>query len=196
MILSDYSIQQELKNKNIVIEPFDERNLQPSSYDVSLFNKFIVYKTNIPLPTGELAIKEPPFINPKYPNMLTHEVEIEPDSYLDIEPGQFLLGSTVEIIGVSDELVGRLEGKSSLGRYGLFIHATAGYVDPGWYGRLTLELLNVAPFPIRLWAGMKIGQISFQQLTTKARKKYGDTSLGSKYHGDMGPVESKMHLNT
>lgn len=196
MILSDYSIKHAIQQEQISIEPFDERNLQPASYDVTLFNEFIVFKDPRTLTPGiwDSWARTNKIINPLEENDFTQQVTVV-DSTFILQPFQFILGAVSEIIGIGDEFVGRLEGKSSLGRMGLFVHATAGYVDPGWYGRLTLELLNVCPYPIELHPSMKIGQIAFEQLTTKAYKKYGDERLGSKYKGDMGPAASKMWVN-
>ena len=120
-------------------------------------------------------------------------VEIQDDSPFILHPGEFVLGSTLENIELPEDLVARLEGKSSLGRIGLVIHSTAGFVDPGWKGHLTLELSNLARLPITLYHGMKIGQISYLQLSTAADRLYGSASLGSKYQGQTDPTASRFH---
>jgi dCTP deaminase len=122
-------------------------------------------------------------------------VEVGADGVFILHPGEFVLGSTAERVGVPDDLVGRLEGKSSLGRLGLLIHSTAGFIDAGWDGHLTLELSNVANLPITLYPGMKIGQISFLQMTTAADQPYGSGALGSKYKGQRGPTPSRYFEN-
>jgi dCTP deaminase len=126
---------------------------------------------------------------------LTEQVEVAGDDPFILHPGEFVLGSTSERVGVPDDLVARLEGKSSLGRLGLLIHSTAGYVDAGWDGQLTLELSNVANLPITLYPGMKIGQISFMRMTTAADRPYGSSGLGSKYRGQDGPRPSRYWEN-
>lgn len=199
MILSDYSIKRAIQQEQIIIEPFDERNLQPASYDVTLFNEFVLFRdpNSLDPRLWQDWAERNKIINPLEENNFTFKktCDIDRGELIIIEPFQFILGAVAEIIGIGDEFVGRLEGKSSLGRMGLFVHATAGYVDPGWYGRLTLELLNVCLYPIELHPGMKIGQIAFEQMTTRAYKKYGDAELGSRYQGDMGPVASRMWAN-
>jgi len=126
---------------------------------------------------------------------LTELVEINGDEPFILHPGEFVLGATFERVGLPDDLVARLEGKSSLGRLGLLIHSTAGYVDPGWEGTLTLELSNVANLPIKLYDGMKIGQISFQRLSSPVEVGYGDARIGSKYRGQTDPTASRYHAD-
>jgi len=137
-----------------------------------------------------------PFIDVKQPQEeLTEEVEIADDQPFILHPGEFVLGSTLERVTLPDDLVARLEGKSSLGRLGLLIHSTAGFIDPGWDGHVTLELSNVANLPITIYHGMKIGQVSFMQLSEPASAPYGSSTLGSKYQGQRGPTPSRYWQN-
>ena len=184
MVLSDRTIREEITRGRIIIEPLDPACIQPASVDVHLDRKPLVFKT----------WRSPFFIDVKQ-NLddLTEIVEIDEEEPFYLQPGEFVLGSTLEDITLPDDIVGRLEGKSSLGRIGLLIHSTAGYVDPGWRGHLTLELSNVAKLPITLYSGMKIGQISFLRLTTAAERLYGDESLGSKYQGQTDPTASRFY---
>jgi dCTP deaminase len=185
VILSDRSLREELESGRIVIEPFDDRAVQPSSIDVHIDGYFRVFRNDTT-----------PFIDPKESQEdLTELVEVvEPRAFI-LHPGEFVLGSTLERVKVPDDLVARLEGKSSLGRLGLLIHSTAGFVDAGWDGHLTLELSNVANLPIAIYPGMKIGQISFMRMTTPAEFPYGSAEAGSKYHGQRGPTPSRYYLN-
>jgi len=180
MILSDRTIREEIDAGRIVIDPFDPTCVQPSSVDLHVDNQFRVF-----------ANSRYPYIDVKeeMPD-LTELVEVKPDEPFILHPGEFVLGSTAERVGIPNDLVARLEGKSSLGRLGLLIHSTAGYVDPGWDGYLTLELSNVANLPITLYPGMRIGQISFFKLTTPADVPYG--SAGNKYQGQRGPTPSRF----
>jgi dCTP deaminase len=181
MILSDRTIREEIDAGRIVIDPFDERCVQPSSVDLHVDSQFRVFANN-----------RYPYIDVKQEQPdLTELVETKPDEPFILHPGEFVLGSTLERVALPNDLVARLEGKSSLGRLGLLIHSTAGYVDPGWDGFLTLELSNVANLPITLYPGMKIGQISFFRLTTEAEKPYG--SAGGKYQGQRGPTPSRFY---
>jgi dCTP deaminase len=180
MILSDRTIREQIDAGRIVIDPFDPACVQPSSVDLHVDAEFRVFRNN-----------RYPFIDVKQEQDLTELVEVKPDEPFILHPGEFVLGSTLERVSIPDDLVARLEGKSSLGRLGLLIHSTAGYVDPGWDGFLTLELSNVANLPITLYPGMKIGQISFFQLTTAAETPYG--SAGNKYQNQMGPTASRIH---
>jgi dCTP deaminase len=185
MILSDRTIREEIARGRIVIDGLDETCIQPSSVDLHLDRLFRLFRNHsIRVIDVRKAQEE-----------LTELVEVEDDQALVLHPGEFVLGSTSEVIGVPDDLVGRLEGKSSLGRLGLLIHSTAGFVDPGFSGHITLELSNVANLPITLYPGMKIGQISFLRMTTPADHPYGSGSLGSKYQGQRGPTPSKYYLN-
>lgn len=185
MVLSDHSIKLELAKGRIVVDPIDPDDIQPSSVDLHLGDDFQVFR-NSRLPYIDPTREQPG---------LTERVIASVTEPFVLHPGEFALGTTVEHIGLPDDLVGRLEGKSSLGRLGLLIHSTAGYVDPGWQGKLTLELSNVANLPIVLIPGMKIGQISFSQMTTAVDRPYGHPELGSKYQGQSEATPSKMHMN-
>lgn len=185
MILSDASIRKELAQGRIVIDPLEESYIQPSSVDLRVDRYFRVFRNDTT-----------PFIDPKLPQEdLTELVEVADDRAFILHPGEFVLGSTLERVALPDDLVARLEGKSSLGRLGLLIHSTAGFVDAGWDGHLTLELSNVANLPIAIYPGMKIGQISFIQMTSAADHPYGSESTGSKYQGQRGPTPSRYYLN-
>jgi dCTP deaminase len=185
MVLSDRSIRQELKAGRIIIEPFDESCVQPSSVDLHIDRFFRVFRNHTM-----------PYIDVRQDQEeLTELVEIAPEDVFILHPGEFVLGSTLERVALPKDLVARLEGKSSLGRLGLLIHSTAGFVDAGWDGHLTLELSNVANLPITLYPGMKIGQISFLQMTTEAEHPYGSKETGSKYQGQRGPTPSRYFEN-
>ncbi len=185
MILSDVSIRKALAEGRIVIDPLDEGCVQPSSVDLHVDRYFRVFRNDTT-----------PYIDPKeQQENLTELVEIPDEQAFILHPGEFVLGSTLERVALPDDLVARLEGKSSLGRLGLLIHSTAGFVDAGWDGHLTLELSNVANLPIAIYPGMKIGQISFLQMTSSAEKPYGSTETGSKYQGQRGPTPSRYYLN-
>ena len=182
MILSDVDIRKELASGRIEIEPFDEACIQPSSVDLHVDAQFRVF-----------ANSRYPYIDVKAPMPdLTEVVQMGEDEPFILHPGEFVLGSTLERVRLPDDMVARLEGKSSLGRLGLLIHSTAGYVDPGWDGFLTLELSNVANLPITIYPGMKIGQISFFRLTTAAEFPYGSRGMRSKYQGQRGPTASRF----
>lgn len=183
MVLSDRTIKEEITKERIVIKPLDDKNIQPASVDVHLDRSILVFK-NSRLPY--IDIREDM-------TDLTDAQDIQDDVPFILHPGEFVLGSTLEYISIPDDIVARLEGKSSLGRIGLLIHSTAGYVDPGWKGHLTLELSNVANLPITLYYDMKIGQISFLRLTAPADNLYGSSALGSKYQGQTAPTASKIH---
>ena len=183
MILSDRDIRSALEAGRIVIEPFSGDSVQPSSVDLHLDRRFRVFR-NSRYPYIDVRQDQPD---------LTELVEIEEEQPFILHPGEFVLGSTLERVSLPDDLVARLEGKSSLGRLGLLIHSTAGYVDPGWDGNLTLELSNVANLPITLYYGMKIGQISFQQMSSPVDVAYGDARIGSKYRGQRDPTASLYH---
>jgi dCTP deaminase len=185
MILSDRSIREEIEAGRITIDPFDPSCLQPSSVDLHVDRTFRTFHN-----------ARYPYIDVKAPMPgLTELVEVPGDTPFILHPGEFVLGSTLERVRLPDDLVARLEGKSSLGRLGLLIHSTAGYVDPGWDGYLTLELSNVANLPITIYPGMKIGQISFLRMTTPADHPYGSASTGSKYQGQRGPTPSRYFEN-
>jgi len=185
MILSDRSIKDGVAQGRIVITPYDESLIQPASVDIRLDGRFRVFRNY-----------KYTCIDPKAAqDELTEMVTVGEDEPFIVHPGEFILGNTVERISLGDDLVARLEGKSSLGRLGLIVHATAGYIDPGFTGNITLELSNVANLPIKLYPGMKIGQISFFAMSTPAERPYGHPGLGSKYKGQAAPTASKMHLN-
>ena len=185
MILSDIDIRKAVADGQIGIDPFDEDEVQPSSVDLHVDRYFRVFHN-----------ARHPFIDVKKPmEDLTEQVEVHEEEPFILHPGEFVLGSTAEYVRLPNHLVARLEGKSSLGRLGLLIHSTAGYVDPGFEGHLTLELSNVANLPITIYPGMRIGQISFFQLTSEAEHPYGSTRTGSKYQGQRGPTPSKYFEN-
>ncbi|HEX6474146.1 MAG TPA: dCTP deaminase [Candidatus Limnocylindria bacterium] len=183
MVLSDGDIRAELSAGRIVIDPYVPEAVQPSSVDLHLDNRFRVFR-NSRYPYIDVREEQPE---------LTELVEVHDDEPFILHPGEFVLGSTLERVELPNDLVARLEGKSSLGRLGLLIHSTAGYVDPGWEGNLTLELSNVANLPITLYDGMKIGQISFQRLSSPVEMAYGDARLGSRYRGQRDPTASLYH---
>ena len=184
MVLSDRTIARLLDEGRIEIDPYDESLLQPSSVDVRVDKYFRVFRNS-----------RYPFIDVKQEQEeLTELVEIDDDPFI-LHPGEFVLGSTLERVHLPDDLVARLDGKSSLGRLGLLIHSTAGFIDPGWDGHVTLELSNVANLPVTIYPGMKIGQISFVQMTEPAASPYGTGKLGSKYQGQGGPTPSRYWQN-
>lgn len=187
MILSDATLREQIAAGRIVVEPFDPGLVQPSSIDVRVSHLFRVFRNHT---AGVIDVKADM-------TGLTELVEIDEGGSepFMLHPGEFVLGSTLERVGVPDDLVGRVEGKSSLGRLGLLIHSTAGFIDAGFDGHITLELANVASLPITLYAGMKIGQISFMQMTTPAEQPYGKGAAGSKYAGQRGPTPSRYHEN-
>jgi dCTP deaminase len=185
MVLSDRSIKAEVEAGRIVVEPFDEAMIQPSSIDVRVDRRFRVFHN-----------ARYPFIDVRQPmEELTEAVEISDADPFILHPGEFVLGQTLERVRLPDDIVARLEGKSSLGRLGLLIHSTAGFVDPGFEGNLTLELSNVANLPVTIYYGMPIGQISFVRLDAPAERPYGSGEAGSKYQGQTEPTPSRFHLN-
>lgn len=185
MILSDRTIREELAAGRIIIDPLDASCIQPSSVDLHIDRYFRVFRNHT---TRVIDVKE-------NQEDLTELVEIGDEACFILHPGEFVLGATAERVGVPDDLVARIEGKSSLGRLGLVIHSTAGFVDPGFVGHITLELSNMATLPITLYPGMKIGQISFLRMTTAADSPYGSAALGSKYQGQRGPTPSRYYEN-
>jgi len=187
VILSDRTIREQLAAGRIVIDPLDESLIQPSSIDVRISSLFRVFRNHT---RGIIDVKHD-MVD------LTELVEIPDgsDEPFMLHPGEFVLGSTLERIAVPDDLVGRVEGKSSLGRLGLLIHSTAGFIDAGFDGHITLELANVASLPITLYPGMKIGQVSFMMMTTPAERPYGSGAKGSKYQGQRGPTPSRYFEN-
>jgi dCTP deaminase len=185
VVLSDATISRYLAEGRIEIDPYDEGLLQPSSVDVRVDRLFRVFHNN-----------RYPYIDVKVEQSeLTELVRVDDEQPFVLHPGEFVLGSTFERIRLPDDLVARLEGKSSLGRLGLLIHSTAGFIDPGWDGHVTLELSNVANLPITIYPGMKIGQISFVQMTEPAAAPYGSRGLASKYKGQEGPTASRYYKN-
>src|SRR5213082_2557997 len=185
MVLSDATIARLLAEGRIGIDPSDESLLQHSSVDVRVDRFFRVFHNN-----------RYPYIDVKREQEgLTELVEVDDGDPFILHPGEFVLGSTLERVKLPDDLVARLEGKSSLGRLGLLIHSTAGFIDPGWDGHVTLELSNVANLPITIYPSMKIGQISFMQMTEPATTPYGSSLLGSKYKGQEGPTASRYWQN-
>nr|WP_154597562.1 dCTP deaminase [Aeromicrobium senzhongii] len=184
-MLSDRDILAEIDAGRVALDPYEPSMIQPSSIDVRLDKFFRV------------------FDNHKYPHIdpaqdqsdLTREVEVNGDDAFILHPGEFVLGSTYEYVTLPDDVAARLEGKSSLGRLGLMTHSTAGFIDPGFQGHITLELANVATLPIKLYPGMKIGQLCFFRLTSAAENPYGSTKYGSRYQGQRGPTASRSHAN-
>jgi dCTP deaminase len=185
MILSDRDIRSAIAAGDIGIDPFDDKDVQPCSVDLHVDRFFRTFHN-----------ARHPFIDVKTPmDDLTEVVEVKEEEAFILHPGEFVLGSTLEYVKLPNDLVARLEGKSSLGRLGLLIHSTAGFVDAGWEGRLTLELSNVANLPITIYPNMKIGQISFVRLTSPVDNPYGSAKVGSKYQGQRGPTPSRYYEN-
>ncbi len=185
MILSDGSIRKALADGRIAIDPLHDDAIQPASLDIRLGSSFRVF-----------ANHRHPYIDVRAPqDDLTELVEVEGDDPFVLHPGEFVLGTTLESIALGHDVVARLDGKSSLGRLGLLIHSTAGIIDPGFSGTITLELSNVATLPIAIYPRMKIGQFVFEQLDAPAERPYGSPELNSKYQGQSGPTASQMHRN-
>jgi dCTP deaminase len=185
MILSDSDIQKALSTGAISVEPLFPGAIQPASVDLHLGADFLIFQ-----------ITDHTFIDPAQPiDDMMREVSINDDKQFILHPGEFALGLTYEVVGVSDSMVGRLEGKSSLGRIGLIIHATAGYLDPGNKLKMTLELHNISGLPIKLYYKMPIAQLSFSPLSSKADVPYGANKIGSKYFGAMKPQASQYYKN-
>ena len=185
VVLSDGAIRRLIEAGSIGIDPYEPALLQPSSLDVRVDRLFRVFRNS-----------RHPYIDVKQAQEdLTELVEVEGDEPFILHPGEFVLGSTLERVTLPNDLVARLEGKSSLGRLGLLIHSTAGFIDPGWDGHVTLELSNVANLPITIYPEMKIGQLSFVQMSEAAEKPYGSGGLGSKYQGQRGPTPSRYWKN-
>jgi dCTP deaminase len=183
VVLSDRDIRASHEAGRLRIKPYDPADLQPSSVDLHMDRAFRVFRNN-----------RYPYIDVRSPQPdLTELLTVADDEAFVLHPGEFVLGQTLEWIELPDDIVARLEGRSSLGRLGLLIHSTAGYVDPGWKGNLTLELSNVANLPISLYSGMKIGQISFLRMTSPVERPYGSPELGSKYQGQSQPTASAFH---
>ena len=185
MLLSDRDIRSEINAGRVAVEPFEEAMIQPSSVDVRLDKFFRVFENH------KYSVIDPSMEQPE----LTREVIAEGDEPFILHPGEFVLASTYEVITLPDDIAGRLEGKSSLGRLGLLTHSTAGFIDPGFSGHITLELSNVANLPVKLFAGMKIGQLCLIKLSSPAEHPYGSEKYGSRYQGQRGPTPSRSFLN-
>lgn len=185
MLISDRDIRSELAAGRIALDPFEPSMVQPSSVDVRLDRFFRLFDNH------KYAHIDPAQEQPE----LTRLVEVDGDEPFILHPGEFVLGSTYETVTLPNDIAARLEGKSSLGRLGLLTHSTAGFIDPGFSGHVTLELSNVATLPIKLWPGMKIGQLCFFQLTSAAEHPYGSREYGSRYQCQRGPTASRSHLN-
>ncbi len=185
MLLSDRDIKAQLDSGRIGLEPYDPGMIQPSSIDVRLDRYFRLFDNH-----------KYPYIDPAEDQPdLTRLVEVDSEQPFILHPGEFALGSTFELVTLPDDVAARLEGKSSLGRLGLLTHSTAGFIDPGFSGHVTLELSNVATLPIKLWPGMKIGQLCFFRLSSAAEKPYGSAEYSSRYQGQRGPTASRSFLN-
>ena len=185
MLLSDRDIRAEITAGRVKVEPFTEAMVQPSSVDVRLDRFFRVFENH------KYSVIDPSIEQPE----LTREVAVTADEFFILHPGEFVLASTYEVITLPDDIAGRLEGKSSLGRLGLLTHSTAGFIDPGFSGHITLELSNVANLPVKLFPGMKIGQLCLIKLSSPAEHPYGSAVYGSRYQGQRGPTPSKSWLN-
>ena len=185
MLMSDRDIRAQIEAGNIGLEPLDMGLLQPSSFDVRLdrfFRLFDNHKYAYIDPAEEMS-------------ELTRFVEVAADEAFILHPGEFVLGSTYEFVSLPDNIAARLEGKSSLGRLGLLTHSTAGFVDPGFNGHVTLELANVSNLPIKLWPGMKVGQLCFFQLSSPSETPYGSAKYLNRYQGQRGPTASRSFMN-
>jgi dCTP deaminase len=185
VLLSDKDIRAAIDSGRIALEPYDQAMVQPSSVDVRIDRYFRVFENH-----------RYPHIDPSVEQAeLTRLVEPDGEEPFILHPGEFVLGSTYEVVSLPDDVSARLEGKSSLGRLGLLTHSTAGFIDAGFSGHVTLELSNVATLPIKLWPGMKIGQLCFFRLTSPAEAPYGSGAEGSRYQGQRGPTPSKSFQN-
>lgn len=185
MVLSDRSIKEALDEGRIIIDPLTPDCIQPSSVDLRIDQLFRVFRNHSQRVIDVREAQED----------LTELIDVGPTEPMILHPGEFMLGSTIERVALPNDLVARIEGKSSLGRLGLVIHSTAGFIDAGWDGHITLELANLANLPITLYPRMKIGQISFFEMTTPADRPYGASGLGSKYRGQRGPTASRYFEN-
>ncbi|UPO76092.1 MULTISPECIES: dCTP deaminase [Arthrobacter] len=185
MLISDRDIRAEISDGRIVLDPYDPAMVQPSSVDVRIDRYFRLFDNH------KYAHIDPSLDQPD----LTRLVEVAPDEPFILHPGEFVLGSTYESVTLPDDVAARLEGKSSLGRLGLLTHSTAGFIDPGFSGHVTLELSNMATLPIKLWPGSKIGQLCFFKLSSPAEYAYGTGVYGNRYQGQRGPTASRSHLN-
>ena len=185
MLLSDKDIRAEIDTGRVRIDPYDTAMVQPSSIDVRLDRYFRVFE-NHRYPHIDPAVEQPD---------LTRMIEAQGDDPFILHPGEFVLASSYEVVTLPDDIASRLEGKSSLGRLGLLTHSTAGFIDPGFSGHVTLELSNVATLPIKLWPGMKIGQLCMFRLTSPAEHPYGSAVHGSRYQDQRGPTPSRSYMN-
>ena len=185
MLISDRDIRTEIDHQRIVLDPYNEAMVQPSSVDVRIDRYFRLFDNH------KYAHIDPAEDQPE----LTRLVEVAPDEPFILHPGEFVLGSTYETVTLPDDIAARLEGKSSLGRLGLLTHSTAGFIDPGFSGHVTLELSNMATLPIKLWPGSKIGQLCFFRLTSPSEHPYGSGPYGNRYQGQRGPTASRSHQN-
>ena len=185
VLLSDRDIKVEISSGRVKVEPFTDSMIQPASVDVRLDRFFRVFENH------KYSVIDPSIEQPD----LTREVAVAADEHFILHPGEFVLASTYEVITLPDDIAGRLEGKSSLGRLGLLTHSTAGFIDPGFSGHITLELSNVANLPVKLFPGMKIGQLCLIKLSSAAEHSYGSALYGSRYQGQRGPTPSKSYLN-
>jgi dCTP deaminase len=185
VLLSDRDIRKELSDGRVGVEPFEEAMIQPSSVDVRLDKFFRVFENH------KYSVIDPSIEQPE----LTREVIAEDGEHFILHPGEFVLASTYEVITLPDDIAGRLEGKSSLGRLGLLTHSTAGFIDPGFSGHITLELSNVANLPVKLFPGMKIGQLCLIKLSSPAEHPYGSAIYASRYQGQRGPTPSRSFMN-
>ena len=185
VLLSDRDIRSEIQSGRVAVEPYSDAMIQPSSVDVRLDRFFRVFENH------KYSVIDPSIEQGE----LTREVAVAPDEFFILHPGEFVLASTYEVISLPDDIAGRLEGKSSLGRLGLLTHSTAGFIDPGFSGHITLELSNVANLPVKLFPGMKIGQLCLIKLSSPAEHPYGSALYGSRYQGQRGPTQSRSWMN-
>lgn len=185
MLLSDRDIAAEINSGRVKVEPYDSKMIQPSSVDVRLDRFFRVFE-NHKYESIDPSLEQPD---------LTREISVGADEFFILHPGEFVLASTYEVVTLPDDIAGRLEGKSSLGRLGLLTHSTAGFIDPGFSGHITLELSNVANLPVKLYPGMKIGQLCLIKLSSAAEHPYGSEKYGSRYQGQRGPTASRSWKN-
>jgi dCTP deaminase len=185
VLLSDIDIKSEIAAGRIGLEPYSIEMVQPASVDIRLDRFFRTFENH-----------KYQFIDPRQdqPDM-TRMVEVDPDEPFVLHPGEFVLGSTFEVVSLPEDVAARVEGKSSLGRLGLLTHATAGFIDPGFVGHITLELSNVANLPVTLWPGMKIGQLCFFRMTSASEHPYGSSVYGSRYQNQRGPTQSRSFQN-
>lgn len=185
MLLSDKDIRSEIESGRVGVDPYEPKMIQPSSIDVRLDKFFRVFENH------KYEVIDPSKEQPE----LTREIEVGNDEHFILHPGEFVLASTYEVVTLPDDIAARLEGKSSLGRLGLLTHSTAGFIDPGFSGHITLELSNVANLPVKLFPGMKIGQLCLVKLSSAAENPYGSAIYGSRYQGQRGPTASRSWLN-